>query len=54
MRRLEKLNIRGRGVKFVPRKMFSDIKSYFSLVLLDSRGQILNRDDLFHSGKETL
>ena len=43
---------RGRGYNFVPGKMFSGIKSDFFEVLLDSRGKISNRDDLFPSGKE--
>ena len=33
--------------------MFSGIESDFYRVLLDSRGQISNRNDSFHSGKET-
>ena len=41
-----------RGYKSVPAKIFLGIKSDFSRVLLDSRGQISNRDDSFHSGKE--
>ena len=41
-----------RGYKFVLQKMFSGIKSDFSLVLLNFRGQISNRNDSFHSGKE--
>ena len=63
MRRLEKLSIRSflfrfktmemqRGYKFIPGKMFSGIKSDFRLVLLESRREISNRDDLFHFGKE--
>ena len=36
----------------MPENMFSGIKSYFSRVLLDSRGYISNRDDSSHSGKE--
>ena len=36
----------------MPGKMFSGIKSNFPRVLLDSRGEISNRDDSFHSGKE--
>ena len=38
----------------MPRKMFSGIKSDFSRVVLDSRGEIWNRDDLFHSRKDIL
>ena len=41
-----------RGYKFVPEKMFSGIKSDFSRVLLDSRRQISNRGDSFHSGNK--
>ena len=47
------MEMQGGGYNFVPEKMFSGIKSdFFSLVLLNSGGQISNRDDLFPSGKE--
>ena len=36
----------------MPEKVFSGIKSDFCRVLLESRRQISNRDDLFHYGKE--
>ena len=40
------------GYKFGPESMFSGIKSDFPRILVDSRGKILNPDDLFPSGEE--
>ena len=42
----------GERYEFIPGKMFSLIKSDFCRVLLESKGQILNHDDLFNFGKK--